>query len=107
MIEALAPLIAIDLVRDQIRGCSVLIFVDSEAAEGALIKGYSSREDLCELTGIFWEMVENVNILVYIDRVSTDSNIADLPSRGDMTIADRLGWKVVPATLPYELRART
>ena len=103
MIEALAPIIALDLVREDIKDASVMIFVDSEAAEGALIKGYSSREDLCELTGVFWKMVMDINVLVYIDRVSTDANIADLPSRGDMSIAQRLGWDIREVKTPSEL----
>ena len=42
--------------RGLIRGRLVLLFIDSELVEAALIKGYSATEDVCELVGIFWEL---------------------------------------------------
>lgn len=34
---------------DRIRGADILLLIDSEAVEPALIKGYSSKEDLCHI----------------------------------------------------------
>ena len=85
MIEAIAPAMAIDALGDVIRGARIILLVDSEAAEGALIRGYSGTEDLCALTGIFWRLcVSRVSraIAPYIDRVPTDGNPSDGPSRG-------------------------
>lgn len=31
--------------------------IDSEAVEAALIKGYSSKSDLCDLISVFWDLV--------------------------------------------------
>ena len=64
---------------------------------GALIKGYSSREDLCSLVGLFWELCEAGSIGMYIDRVPTDSNPSDGPSRGDCAELVRLGAAQVVA----------
>ena len=52
--------------------------------EAALIKGYSAKEDLCELVGIFWDVALELKCSIYIDRVPTDSNPADPPPRGDL-----------------------
>ena len=70
----------------------VLMFVDSESAEGALVKGGSSKDDVSSLVMIFWRLVQEFEIIVYIDRVPTDSNISDGVSRNCLKLAKRLGW---------------
>ena len=50
------------------------------------MKGYSSKEDLCELVEIFWELSLEYRINFFIDRVSTDANPADWPSRNHLEI---------------------
>ena len=44
--EMLAPIIALSTFESRLVGCDVLLFVDSEAVEAALVKGYSSKSDL-------------------------------------------------------------
>ena len=71
--------------REEICRKLVLLFIDSEPVEAALIKGYSAysaKEDVCELVGIFWELVRN-------------------PSRGD--VATGLLY-AVGSPLPLRLR---
>ena len=48
-VEMLAPIIALSTFESRLVGCDVLLFVDSEAVEAALVKGYSSKSDLCDL----------------------------------------------------------
>ena len=67
MIELLAAVVAVQTFREEIRGKLVLLFIDSEPVEAALIKGYSAKEDVCELVGIFWELVLELRCSVYID----------------------------------------
>ena len=82
MVEAFAPAVAIDALRSDMEGANILLLVDAEAVEGALVRGYSSREDLCELAGLFWSLACELDIGVYVDRVPTDGNPSDGPSRG-------------------------
>lgn len=82
-----------------------MIFVDSEAVEGALVKGYSARSDLCELVGVFWQMALELRLNVYIDRVPTDANCSDCPSRNKLAIGEALGWKTVLARWPKNVWA--
>ena len=80
-----------------------MFFVDSEPVEGALVKGYSAKDDICELTGVFWRLASDLNIDAYIDRVSTDANIADGPSRDDpkfWAMARKLGWAILDTWVP-------
>ena len=46
MVKLFVPVLALERFKEQLRGKNVLLFVDSEAVEGALVKGYSSREDI-------------------------------------------------------------
>jgi hypothetical protein len=82
MIELLAAVTALFAFQKLIAGRPIVLLIDSEPVEAALIKGYSSRSDMCLLTSLFWLKASSLDVAVYIDRVSTDSNIADAPSRG-------------------------
>ena len=100
-VELFAPVLALELLGEKLRGKKVLLFVDSEPVEGALVKGYSALQDMSELTRVFWEEAAKLKALIYIDRVPTDSNPADLPSR--KTKEDRyqnLGWVEVKRPWP-------
>eukprot|EP00435_Cladocopium_sp_Y103_P016661 s772_g4.t1 len=55
MVELFATVIALETFKPWIRDSWTLLFVDSEPVQGALVKGYSAKEDLCELVGVFWK----------------------------------------------------
>ena len=55
-IEMIAPILALETFRDHVRNKDVILLIDSEAVEASLVKGYSSKEDLCELVELFWEL---------------------------------------------------
>ena len=99
-VEMLGPIIALETFADRLVGCDVLLFVDSEAVEAALVKGYSSKSDLCDLIKIFWDIVFRLRIRVFIDRVATDANPADWPSRNDLETGAAAGWKSVRPIWP-------
>ena len=102
-IEMIAPILAIQTFRDHLRNKDVLLLIDSEAVEAALVKGYSSKEDLCELVEIFWELALEYRINFFIDRVSTDANPADWPSRDLLEIGESAGWETVVSSWPASL----
>ena len=58
--------------REAIRSSRVLLLVDSEAVQEALVRGISSIDDVSDLA----------DAELYIDRVPTDANPADGASRG-------------------------
>ena len=64
------------------------------------MKGYSAREDLCELVSVFWNIALELKVQLYIDRVPTDANPADHPSRDRMQLGARFGWKTVDPIFP-------
>ena len=71
MVEMFAVIVALQHFEYLISSSWILIFVDSEPVQGALVKGYSSKEDMCELTGVFWQLALRIRTYAYIDRVST------------------------------------
>ena len=64
------------------------------------MKGYSAKEDLCELVGVFWKLALDLQVNLYIDRVPTDSNPSDPPSRNCMEIGRSLGWITIDPVFP-------
>ena len=73
--------------------------IDSESALGGLVKGYSAKEDLCRLVGIFWDLGLKLDSMIYLDRISTDANPADDPSRDQIDKLLKRGWIMTPPVL--------
>ena len=78
--------------------------LDSESVFGSIVKGYSDREDICSIAAIFWGMMREYSTEVYFDRIPTDGNLSDGPSRGPWRLFAELGWATIPATIPKDLR---
>eukprot|EP00434_Breviolum_minutum_P034149 symbB.v1.2.030215.t1/scaffold3380.1/size79486/1 len=102
-VEMLAPILALQTFYDRLRGADIILLIDSEAVEAALIKGYSSKEDLCSLVSVFWDLVFELRARVFIDRVATDANPSGMPSRGDVRTGEAVGWRTVKAVWPRAL----
>ena len=102
-VEMVAPLLALETFSERLRCSDVILLIDSEAVEAALVKGYSSKEDLCELISVFWNLVFDLKARIFIDRVATDANPADWPSRNNLLIGESVGWRSVKAVWPAEL----
>ena len=103
-IEMLAPVFALSTFADRLVDADLILLIDSEAVEGALIKGYSSREDMCGIISVFWELALKLRVRVFIDRISTDANPADWPSRGKLHLGEAAGWSTVRPIWPPMLR---
>ena len=102
-VEMLAPILALETFSDRLFRADLLLFIDSEVVESALVKGYSSREDLCLLVSVFWDLVLQLQCKVFIDRVATDANPADHPSRDNLETGARAGWSTVEVLWPPQL----
>ena len=78
--------------------------LDSESVFGSIVKGYSDREDICSVSAITWEIMRRCEAEVYFERIPTDGNLSDSPSRGSWRLAAELGWAMVPAEIPASLQ---
>ena len=94
-LEALAPLMILRQFKEEMRDKTVIFAIDNTSALGALQKGYSSRFPNSVLASEFWEICASFHINPWFERVSTDDNCADEPSRGVETIANELNATVI------------
>ena len=69
----------------------IMHFIDSTSALACLVRGYSSKTDLCLLAGRFWFEACGLHLDCRLEYVNTRSNIADGPSRGDFSLMHSLG----------------
>ena len=83
LIELLAVLAALEAFKDLITGCDLRIFIDNVVAEGAIRNGYMRRDcrDACALVAALWQQFLELDLLVWVDRVPSELNVADGPSR--------------------------
>ena len=97
MTETMAPVVAVSSLASRLAGCKAIVFIDSEASEGALIKGYSPSPNVGAMAGVFWLLAVQLDLAVYIERAPTDGNPSDGPSRGDLDEAMQHGAVPLPA----------
>ena len=71
------------------------LYVDNEGRNFCLIRGKSDNPIVDTIAGIFAEIATHVCTICWISRVSSFSNIADGPSRGDVQTVKRLGFRDV------------
>ena len=83
-IEAVGPLIALDMWPELFRGVLWLHFIDNAAAQASLTRGSSSVESGDALVSLTWQRVVGLRCLPWFDRVASPSNPVDGLSRGDM-----------------------
>ncbi len=95
---------AFDLLGQELGGKRVISLVDSESAFGAAVKEYSRKEDISNLTTHLWDTISQNRISVFFDRVSTDANISDGPSRNDWRVANEHNWNVLDFDWPEGYR---
>ena len=107
MIEALALPVAAETFRSLIKGRNVLWLVDSDPVLGAAVKGHSALEDVCSGITAFWEIIRDEGAKVYLDRIPTDGNLSDGPSRAVWRPAGQCGWATVTAKILASLCVAT
>ena len=81
--EMLAPL---DLLRKAPRKFTdkrVNLYIDNDTASNTLIRGDFQGPVLAATIGAFWQKAEQLRLDVWIGRVATTANPADLPTRGE------------------------
>ena len=83
LVELLACYLAIFLWGPEAVGRYVVLYLDNEAAKGAIIKGYSSTQLGNALVKLTISAEESSQWKTWYGRVPTSSNTADAPSRFD------------------------
>ena len=55
---------------------------------------------MCRLVGRFWHLAKELDMFAYIDRVPTDGNVSDQPSRGCLGLFQARGASVTTFDTP-------
>lgn len=82
-IETAAVLLLLEVFNDELIDTDVRLFVDNIAAQGSLIRGFSRSLSQALLCGAVWGRVASARVGLWVDRVESDANIADVPTRPD------------------------
>ena len=84
-LELLPVVIALCVWEKFLRNCQIVFYLDNEAARGALISGATPSESGSWLVRTFTVHEMHGQLKVWFARVPTSSNVADKPSRLDVT----------------------
>ena len=90
--ESLCALLAYCLWAESFSGRMSFLYVDYEGTKFSLIKGSSENPTVDAIAQVFIEVETHVRSVCWLARVSSFSNVADAPSRGDNKILDSLGF---------------
>jgi len=90
--ETLCAILAYTLWLSHLRDRMCFLYVDNEGTKFSLMKGLSENATVDLMAQIFAETEIHAGTLCWISRVSSFSNIADAPSRGDTEVLLKLGF---------------
>ena len=79
--EMLAPLALLWTAQSLLRGRRVNLYIDNDTASNTLIKGDCADAFLAAMIKAFWKLAEKLQIDIWIGRVGSPVNPADLPTR--------------------------
>ena len=82
-VELIAIWVALLLWGDLCMHRAILAFVDNDPARHALVRGGSGVEGMAAIVDAICDLEIQLRALAYFERVPSQSNIADPPSRGE------------------------
>ena len=77
-----AIVLALFHLRATVRNRAIVIYRDNNAALAALVNGDSSSAEAFARIDVFWFLAASYNIAIWMERVETKRNIAELPHKG-------------------------
>ena len=89
-LETLAIALGLSTFLPRLVGRNVILYGDNTGAEAATRKGSAKQFDLCRIIHGIWSLAFHGRFGLWIERVPTDDNIADLPSREDYVLLHKL-----------------
>lgn len=99
-LEILAGISVYYTFPSKVRGRQVNHFIDNTVALSSLVHGYARRLDMAKMVNAFHLQLVGLQTEVYLEFVPSLANIADLPSRDEYELLDRLGGERVPIAIP-------
>ena len=81
LVELFAGPLSLDTWEKQLTDTDLIHMVDNNTALSVLVKNYSTNEDCVKIASDFWLRAAKIRCNPWVDRVESDSNISDDPSR--------------------------
>ena len=107
-LEILAIALGLSTFANEICGRNVVVFSDNTGAEAASRKGTAASWDHCQLIHEIWSHSLRNRTNIWIERVPSEYNLSDLPSRKEYCLLQSLNaeWRTpVVAKLYYDAKA--
>ena len=79
--EMLAPLALLWTAQSLVKGRRVNLYIDNDTASNTLIRGDCADAFLAAMIKAFWKLAEKLQVDIWIGRVGSPVNPADLPTR--------------------------
>ena len=98
-LELLSIALGLSSFGPMLTGRKVLVFSDNVGSEYNAKKGKAKSWDHSCIVHSIWRRAALSKMMLWIERVPTDSNIADLPSREDYGLLGRMGARRVEPCL--------
>ena len=104
-LELLGISLGLSTFEAELRGRAVVVHCDNTGAEVACDKGTARSWDHAQLVHAQWLHAAREHMQLYVKRVATEDNIADLPSRKSFGLLNELGAIEYEAKLddPYSM----
>ena len=98
-LEVLSIALGLATFEPLLSGRCVNIFSDNSGSEWAVRSGAAKQFDHTCLVHSIWRMALGANCNMHVQRVASEDNIADLPSRESYSLLYRLGAEWIPPVL--------
>ena len=79
--EAIATVVALYTFAPYVEGSDLWLFVDNTGAQAAITKGVGGEDDVNAIASAFWTQAAAEDLGIWVERVDSESNPADVPSR--------------------------
>ena len=102
-LEAIAISLGLSTFVPELHNRKVLVFSDNTGAEACTRKGSANSHDHCQIVHQIWSIAFLNRTHLWMERVGTEYNISDLPSRGSYKLLRELKakWRAPVMLTPF------
>ena len=101
LLELLGPILVLGTWFEWVSSSVWSSWIDNQGSLHNLLKGSSLSPEMNFLVGQFWLSLTAVQSSLFVERVESSSNVADGPTRHDVSHMERLGAKRVEPQWPH------
>lgn len=104
--EILACVMAIETFADIVFGKYLVIYEDNTGAQFNCLRGCARVPESAKLVATFWSLCSKYRAIPWFERVRTDANPGDNPSRFELKLPEKLQCTRRPGIVPSDMLSR-